>query len=115
MSNVWMAAFIILTLSCLTGLLETIPLCVLGAVIESAIMSLLDFAEMRRVRGGGGVCPRYARSPAPARSHRDSLTLLLRPFHLTQALRVAPLSALVMILTFLATFLLTIETGLLIG
>lgn len=50
LSNLWMALFIILTLGWLTGLLETIPLAVLGAVIESAVMSLIDFGEMRRVR-----------------------------------------------------------------
>lgn len=45
-----MAFFIIIVLKCLTKLLESIPLAVLGAVIESAIMSLLDFGEMKRVR-----------------------------------------------------------------
>jgi MFS superfamily sulfate permease-like transporter len=50
MSNFWMAVFIIVTLACLTGLLEMVPLAVLGAVIESAVMSLIDFGEMRRVR-----------------------------------------------------------------
>jgi MFS superfamily sulfate permease-like transporter len=50
MSNLWMGLFIILTLVCLTSLLEMIPLAVLGAVIESAVMSLIDFGEMHRVR-----------------------------------------------------------------
>lgn len=49
MSNVWMGLFILLTLRCLTGLLETIPLAVLGAVIEVSALSLVDFPEMRRV------------------------------------------------------------------
>lgn len=62
MSNLWMALFIILTLSCLTGLLETIPLAVLGAVIEAAVMSLIDFPEMRRVRRRVYIISVYSRS-----------------------------------------------------
>ena len=50
MSNAWIGLFFIIVLTCLTGLLEMIPLTVLGAVIESAVMSLIDFGEMRRVR-----------------------------------------------------------------
>lgn len=46
---------------------------------------------------------------------RPTQSALPTTFHLQQALRVAPLSGCVMIITFFATFLLTIETGLLCG
>lgn len=48
MTNVVMPLFVILALLFLTPLLAWIPLAVLGAVIESAVMNLIDVAEMRR-------------------------------------------------------------------